>query len=179
MVRERKQFLVEKKVQLTLGLRIVAQWFVFLAVSIVVTTFLYMPSNLDQTLWQDFKVAVFSQLPSITVFFALLPWFIHDSLKLSNRFAGPMVRLRGAIIQLAQGDESHSLTFRRGDYWTDIASEFNKLRERVLDERAQLEPQVDTAQAETTDTEEEGTLPLPTINPIAMDLVTPSPSLSR
>ena len=181
MVRARKKFLLEKRVQLTLGLRIVAQWFVFLAVSIVVTTFLYMPTNLDQSLWQDFRVAVFSQLPSLTVFFALLPWFIHDSLKLSNRFAGPMVRLRGAIIQLTNGEESQALSFRQGDYWTDIASEFNKLRDRVLEERGQLElqPQVARLQAEPTDTEEE-TLPLPIINPVTINsVVTPSPSLSR
>jgi hypothetical protein len=178
VARIRKQFLVERKVQLTLGLRIVAQWFIFLAVSLVVTTFLYMPSNLEQTLWQDFKTAVLSQLPSITVFLALLPWFIHDSLKLSNRFAGPMVRLRTAIIHLTQGEDSPALAFRKGDYWTDMASEFNKLRERVLDERAQLnqgrEAQVETrAEAVSARDTDEDTLPLASL-PVATSYVAAS-----
>ena len=42
-------------------------------------------------------------VPFLLVSFALAPVFILDAVKLSNRFAGPIVRVRRALAQIADG----------------------------------------------------------------------------
>lgn len=63
------------------------------------------------SLWSSFQQAMLGQIGSIAVLLALLPWFIHDSLKLSNRFAGPMVRLQKSIVELTKSNEVLPVTF--------------------------------------------------------------------
>ncbi|MCA9134644.1 MAG: hypothetical protein KDA45_15860, partial [Planctomycetales bacterium] len=135
MQRKRRQFLVEKRVQGALGVRIALHWLVFLSLSVTVTCVLRMPGKLEYpTLWAGLQAALLEQLASITVLLALLPWFIHDSLKLSNRFAGPMLRLKKAIVQLTNEQEAPPVIFRSGDFWLELADDFNELRGRVLAE---------------------------------------------
>ncbi len=139
MAKKRKTFLVEKQVQGALGWRICAHWFIFLGLSVSVTCALQMLGNFAQaSLWERFEAAILGQLGSIVVLLALLPWFVHDSLKLSNRFAGPMVRLKKSIIALTNEADTAPVVFRNGDFWQEIATEFNQLRLRVSAEREQL-----------------------------------------
>lgn len=142
MVKKRKTFLVEKQVQGALGWRIAAHWFIFLGLSIFVTCSLQMLGSFDRgSLWSSLEKALLGQVGSVAVLLALLPWFIHDSLKLSNRFAGPMVRLRGSIIALTTQEETRPVSFRSGDFWQEIADDFNQLRLRTLAERGLLAQQ--------------------------------------
>lgn len=139
MAKQRKTILVEKQVQGALGWRIAAHWFIFLGLSVSVTCSLQMLSNFEQVnFWSRLEAALMGQIGSIVVLLALLPWFVHDSLKLSNRFAGPMVRLRKSIVELTNQDETPPVVFRSGDFWQEIAINFNELRMRVIAEREQL-----------------------------------------
>lgn len=137
--KKRKQFLVEKQVQGALGLRIAVHWCIFLALSVVVTSVLRVPVHLGKSsVWETLQATLLEQVGSIIVLLALLPWFLHDALKLSNRFAGPMVRLRNAIRLLTNNDDVPAVTFRKGDFWLEMADDFNKLQSRVLSDRATL-----------------------------------------
>ena len=139
MAKQRKTILVEKQVQGALGWRIAAHWFVFLGMSVSVTCSLQMLGNFEQAdLWSRLETAMMSQVGSIVVLLALLPWFIHDALKLSNRFAGPMVRLQKSIVELTNQHETPPVAFRSGDFWQEIANNFNELRMRVIVDREQL-----------------------------------------
>jgi hypothetical protein len=139
MAKKRKTILVEKQVQGALGWRIASHWLIFMGLSVTVTCSLQMLSNFEQRdVWTRFEAALVGQAGSIVVLLALLPWFVHDSLKLSNRFAGPMVRLHKSIVELKNQDETSPVVFRHGDFWQDIAVNFNELRMRVLAERQQL-----------------------------------------
>lgn len=139
MSRKRKKFLVEKQVQGALGWRIAAHWFAFLGLSLFATCSLQMLGNFESgSLWSSFQQAMLGQIGSIAVLLALLPWFIHDSLKLSNRFAGPMVRLQKSIVELTKSNEVLPVTFRSQDFWQEIAVNFNELQMRVLAERELL-----------------------------------------
>lgn len=139
MAKNRKIFLVEKQVQGALGRRIVSHWLIFLGLSVSVTCALQMLGNFgQQDLWARFESAMLGQVGSIVVLLALLPWFIHDSLKLSNRFAGPMVRLKKSIVELTNQADTPPVVFRSGDFWQEIAQQFNELRMRVVAEREQL-----------------------------------------
>ncbi len=139
MAKQRKTILVEKQVQGALGWRIAAHWFIFLGLSVSVTCSLQMLGNFEQAnLWSRLEAAIMSQVGSVVVLLALLPWFVHDSLKLSNRFAGPMVRLQKSIVELTNEDTTAPVVFRSGDFWQEIATNFNELRMRVMVEREQL-----------------------------------------
>lgn len=142
MVKKRKTFLVEKQVQGALGWRIAAHWFIFLGLSMFVNCSLQMLGSFDRgSIWSSLQKAMLGQVGSVAVLLALLPWFIHDSLKLSNRFAGPMVRLRKSIIALSTQEETRPVSFRSGDFWQEIADDFNQLRLRTLAERGLLAQQ--------------------------------------
>ena len=138
---KRKRFLVDRKVQGALGARIACHWMVFIACSVLVTSVLRIITSVDQGGINDaIGSAIREQIISIGVLLSLLPWFLHDSMKLSNRFAGPMVRLRDSMRQLRENEPSQTnVKFRDGDFWLDIAAEFNLMKSRIEAERAELE----------------------------------------
>jgi hypothetical protein len=137
---KRKTILVERQVQGALGFRIAGHWFMFLAASLAFTITLRLIGNINHgTAWEMVGLALREQAVAIVVMLALLPWFVHDALKLSNRFAGPMVRLRSAIRVLSSGEQVNPLTFRKGDFWGDLAGEFNELQSRVVADRHELD----------------------------------------
>lgn len=184
MAKKRKVFLVEKQVQSALGWRIAAHWVVFLTLSIFVTCSLQMLGNFERgTFWSSLQKSLLGQMGSIAVLLALLPWFIHDSLKLSNRFAGPMVRLRKSIIELTNQAETQPISFRSGDFWQDIASDFNQLRMRVIAEREVLTAHGWQASQEERlgGAEDESTLPIGSglIMPAASSFVVAAPVVSH
>lgn len=69
----------------------------------------------------------------------LLPAFLLDVIRFSNRFAGPIVRLRRFLRELGENGEAPPLKFRDDDFWTDVASEFNPCRERVYRQKEEIE----------------------------------------
>lgn len=62
----------------------------------------------------------------------LLPLIAYDLLKLTNRFAGPIFRLRREMQRLAVGESKRRLSFRADDYWAEMAEEFNVLRDELM-----------------------------------------------
>jgi hypothetical protein len=75
--------------------------------------------------------------------FLLLPLVIFDIVRLSNRFVGPVYRLRMHLAQLKQNSNTHPLNFRDDDYWQQLAQPINELQQRIL----VLEQQVRTLSA--------------------------------
>lgn len=61
---------------------------------------------------------------------SLLPTFVWDTVKLANRFAGPMYQLRKEIRGVAGGEQLKPLRFREDDFWQDVATDFNKMLDR-------------------------------------------------
>ncbi|MEM6779879.1 MAG: hypothetical protein AAF670_19655 [Planctomycetota bacterium] len=70
-------------------------------------------------------------LPFLVITACLIPAFVLDTLKLTNRFAGPVSRLRREITHAAEGRPVAKLTFRSNDYWREIADGFNELTRRA------------------------------------------------
>lgn len=69
--------------------------------------------------------------PTILAGLVLTPIFFLDLCKLTNRFAGPMVRLRRSMKALADGEEVSPIKFRDGDFWQELADDFNRVAKRV------------------------------------------------
>lgn len=57
----------------------------------------------------------------------LFPIIVTHAIRFSNRFAGPMVRVRRSLKALANGEPAEYLKFREGDYWLDIAEHINEI----------------------------------------------------
>ncbi|MEM9644464.1 MAG: hypothetical protein AAF989_05685 [Planctomycetota bacterium] len=60
------------------------------------------------------------------------PLFAYDQLKISNRFAGPIFRLRREMNRLIKHQSESPLSFRDEDYWNDLGDPFNQIREELL-----------------------------------------------
>jgi hypothetical protein len=67
----------------------------------------------------------------------LLPMFAYDLLSVSNRFTGPVVRLRHEMRRLTRGEQIAPVRFRDNDFWDEMAREFNELRDELLQLRKQ------------------------------------------
>jgi len=61
---------------------------------------------------------------------ALFPAFMLDTIRFSNRFVGPIARVRRHLRQLGEGN-TERCSFRDNDFWSELANEFNSVAERV------------------------------------------------
>ena len=128
--RNRSRIFIDQKIQGALALRVVLHWATFVTVVGVLTVAMQYianpfaePNELMALVWQN-------QGPFAIVILILLPIFLYDTLKLSNRFAGPIVRLRRAMQAIGSGEPVEKLQFREDDFWRGLADDFNKLVER-------------------------------------------------
>ncbi|MDP6060608.1 MAG: hypothetical protein QGH33_17015 [Pirellulaceae bacterium] len=125
--RRRKQF-VDRAVQGTLLLHLVAHWVFFLLAAVAFLYFVEMlagdPRNLGRSLFHRHG-------PTVLAVLVLAPIFLLDLCKLSNWFAGPVIRLRRGMRELAEGRDVSQIKFRENDFWQDLATDFNQVVERV------------------------------------------------
>ena len=139
----RKKLYVNREVQGALLLRSVLHWFFYMCailLTVVIVTAVRDRSELAIKL--VFKSFVYFS-PAIIASVILLPLFIYDILKQSNRVAGPIVRLRNEMKKLANGENVKELRFRDGDHWKELAEDFNTLRAQVIKDRQMLKETAD------------------------------------
>ena len=130
---QRRRLLVDPPVQLGLMRRILLHWLTFL-----VTVILILPLFRAIVLG-DFSTPLSERLAHAGVeaailgglFLLLLPYFVYDTFRITNRFAGPMYRLQQTIRGLARGNAFQPIQFRDGDYWQDVAGDFNRMVYRL------------------------------------------------
>ncbi len=144
--RSRSRVWIDNKIQGALAFRVIIHWGTFVIVVAVLTlamqyvaTPFAAPEELMSIVWQN-------QGPFLIVMLILLPIFLYDTVKLSNRFAGPVVRLRRAMQDASQGKPIEKIQFREGDFWRGLAEDFNKLVERGY-----FEQEISTNDAATPD----------------------------
>ena len=63
----------------------------------------------------------------------LLPLVILRSIHFSHKFVGPMLRIRRALFQLADGEPTPVIELREDDHWTDIAEAVNAISLKMSD----------------------------------------------
>ena len=143
--RQRSNYWVNGRIQGALALRIIAHWIIFAFIAAVLTftmQFLGDPllsfSEQLSNVWQN--QGLFG-----LVIVLLMPLFIYDTVRLSHRFAGPIVRLRRALQEVADGQQPVRLKFRDGDFWKELADDYNVLIDKGYLQVDSIEP---TNQAE-------------------------------
>jgi hypothetical protein len=63
--------------------------------------------------------------PCFVILLMVLPVVVHDTVKFSNRLAGPLLRLRNAMQRVANNEHVRPIQFRKGDFCQDLAEHFN------------------------------------------------------
>ncbi|MEQ1827091.1 MAG: hypothetical protein ABL921_14145 [Pirellula sp.] len=123
----RNQKYVDREVQTSLLKRICAHWVLFMFANIVAITLWtrFLETPLDP--WSDtIRLASNRIIPFAMVSMALFPVFVWDAIKLSNRFAGPIIRVRKVLAQIANGQIPKPIEFRNGDFWKSLAHDLNR-----------------------------------------------------
>jgi len=121
---KRKKFFVDSNVQGALALRTVFYWLACTTVTIGIAMLLKLASDRAGMETPYLDLAGFCR-PIAIASLLLLPVIAFDMVQMSNRFAGPIVRLRRSMIRLAQGETVQPIAFRENDFWRDMAGEFN------------------------------------------------------
>lgn len=124
----RAQLMVDLRLQGMLLTRAVVYWLTFIicavlfeACWIVLTDRPDSSGEMFARTWTNCGPALFGSL-------LLLPVIVLDSLRLSNRFTGPMLRLRRALNGMIDGENVPHVALRENDYWYAFAEDLNRLR---------------------------------------------------
>lgn len=129
---QRRILFVDARIQGALMLRVAVYWVCCVVTSTVVIlawSVLRTPpgeSSMHQIdgLWQLFS-------PGVVAALVVLPLAVYDLVRVSNRFVGPIIRLRGAMKRLGRGEDVAPLSFRSDDFWGDLTEAFNATVDRV------------------------------------------------
>lgn len=107
--------------------------------------------------------------PALLGSILLLPLVLLDCLRLSNRFAGPMVRFQRAMSELVENGQTAPVKLRDGDYWLKFADDFNIIAEKIKNQATTAEVEEQTL-AELTQLADSL---VPTDQPTAAEAATP------
>jgi hypothetical protein len=127
----RSIFFIDPSVQGTLLVRVAIYW-LFCLLSITLMLICWRVYSGPPQRFFDLLAAIFQQhAPALAASLIVLPVVMMDVLRLSNRFVGPVMRLRGGLKELADGRPAQPLNFRDNDFWRDAAADFNRVAARV------------------------------------------------
>ena len=75
-------------------------------------------------MWNQYGILLIALM---TVF----PVFAFDSIRLSHRFAGPMVPFGRALEKLSKGESIEPVNFRESDFWTHLSTDLNAVANKL------------------------------------------------
>jgi nitrogen fixation/metabolism regulation signal transduction histidine kinase len=129
---KRRRNFVDKQVQGALILQTFRHWISFFVGTFSILCCLQlMLTDPQKSLQAIIGDTWYRYVPVFLPLLVLTPAFVNDSIKLSNRFAGPMLRLRRELKKLAQGQPARPIKLRKGDFWHDVAEDFNLVLARL------------------------------------------------
>jgi hypothetical protein len=159
---KRKKLFVDPEVQRLLILRVIAYWLACMATLEILRLTWVIASGPEQPTffayfvnydWRD----VGGRLLIASVLLVPIVW---DMLSFSNRFAGPVFRMRRILRDVAKSGTIEHLRLRNGDYWHGMANDLNAALQRLAssDSRpspsaVEHEPSVNEGQADPADAE--------------------------
>lgn len=145
MSKNRKQNYVDTKVQGSLLRRIVMHWCIFFVVAfIAVIAMQALLGDPAQSMSERISEKSADMAVLGVVLLAIFPAFLLDTVRFSNRFAGPIVRLRRGLRELADNGTTNDLAFRDEDFWIEMANEFNRVKEMVESKKSTSKTSAET-----------------------------------
>lgn len=130
--KRRTKTVIDKEVQYGVVRKVAVHWIAFLVCNSVALVMWVILFEQPDAKWSDTLQTCFQRfLPFFVISAALVPAFVLDTLKMTNRFAGPISRLRAEIANVTAGRPVTKLSFRTNDYWSEIADGFNAMVDKV------------------------------------------------
>lgn len=130
---------VDPEVQGALSRRLLLHWLAYTAVALVLVLGIEWMNDPFRPLGTLLSATWWNYGPLLLVLICLMPVFVFDAIRMSHRFAGPVSRLRQVIRSLAAGGTAERIEFRENDFWKEIASDMNRLMERLGEVPAKAE----------------------------------------
>jgi hypothetical protein len=141
----RKRLYVDRHVQGGIVARLMFLWLASTALAVGVWFLMQFFANPTEGFAYYLANAWRQVFPLVLAFAVTLPIAVLHLLRFTHRFAGPVVRLRRMMHQLASGQQVSNLKFRDHDYWQDLADDFNQIATALTAARrrvAELEQQL-------------------------------------
>lgn len=132
-VRQRSRLFVDRRLQGDIVKRILLHWLTFIAAGTALSMTLRFLTHPTEPLGRQIGEMLGEFGPYLAVLLALLPVFVLDTIKLTNRFAGPYVRFRQHVRALVERRSPGPLKFRDGDFWCETEEDLNKLFSEIQD----------------------------------------------
>lgn len=123
-------------IQKVIAFRLVVHWFAAAIVAIVLTLILQFFTNPTLGAEERATLRALTWGPMALAFLAAAPIAALDMARFSHSLAGPIVRLKRVVGELADGKRVPPVKFRKNDHWHDLAAEFNRLNDEVTRLRA-------------------------------------------
>lgn len=125
---------VDPGVQGALMRKVSLHWLTLVAVNCgVLGGWVWLFERADASADEALAISFSKCLPFFITSAALLPVFLYDTLKLTNRFAGPALRFRAALSDASRGMPVQPMQFRHDDFWQEMSDSFNALMKRTYD----------------------------------------------
>lgn len=134
-IRRARQF-VDPSVQGLLLKRVVAYWFLAVFVVVLLIGFQVFLANGSESTFERLQQVLAQFEPALIAALCILPILLLDCLYVTSKFAGPLVRLRKEMRNLADGKSVKPVLFRRNDLYYELTDEFNRLSAEVEKLRA-------------------------------------------
>jgi hypothetical protein len=125
----RAQLLVDGELQGTLVRRVIYYWLtaiLSLAIAILIAKAIWG----EPFTWKRMAEAFQLLGPACALALIPLPFIVRDLLTVTHRFAGPMLRIRRGLSELAENGETSAIVARSGDAWSDCIADFNQIAQR-------------------------------------------------
>ena len=130
-VHRRKKDFIDPEVQGAIARRMALHWALYTVVAAALVLGMKWMCDPFTPIGQHLVEAWWTYGPMFVVLACLAPIFVFDAVKLSNRFTGPVMRIRKATRALAAGESPTKINLRDGDFWKDLASDFNRIIDRL------------------------------------------------
>jgi len=127
----RRHSYIDPEVQGALARRLVLHWAIFIITATMLIFGLTWLSDPFLPPGTHFQRVMADYGPALLTLVCLAPIFIFDAVRLSNRFTGPMLRLKNATKALASGETPARIHLRGDDFWQEVAADFNRVIERL------------------------------------------------
>lgn len=128
---KRFKLFIDRDVQGTIARRLLFHWCALAFCMFIMTAVVHVLSSPLESAEAQMNSYVQKHGQVFLVLLMLTPPFLWDSVKLSHRFAGPILRLRRAMEVTGSGEPAKHIKFRDGDFWMDLANNFNKVVDRL------------------------------------------------
>jgi signal transduction histidine kinase len=135
---KRTRKFIDPEVQTAIIKRILTYWFsgiMFILMPLTLTSTLMRP---DIHIVSHFFNVVTHYWPILLMMFLLLPLAVYDVNRFSNRFVGPIYRVRKELEKFEESGKLETIKFRENDYWQDLATQLNSLSSRINELESEL-----------------------------------------